>query len=235
MKRQLAIIAALLLLRSAAVLAATNPAGVWEGTLSTPNGDMGIVINLHKDADQWVGEVDVPMQNVSGLPLSNIKVEGAAISFPMPGGGDPHYDGKLSEDGKTINGTLNAGGQEFPLNLKWKSEARAVEKLPANTGEVKVLEGVWEGVLETHGTQLHLRFNFTKNADGSIKGTLDSIDQGANGLPIASISRAGDSVKLDIRVIGGSYEGTLSKDASAMTGTFTQGEAMPLTLQRKKS
>ncbi len=41
----------------------------------------------------------------------------------------------------------------------------------------QILVGVWEGVLDAHGQQLHVRFNFTKNADGSIKATFDSLDQ----------------------------------------------------------
>jgi hypothetical protein len=234
MKSYLAFFTGLILFAPAAMPAVPNPAGLWEGSLATPNGDLVFVFNLHRDGDKWAGEMDVPMQHVSGLPLANIKVDGVSIGFPMPGQGDPHYDGRLSEDGKTIAGNLTAGGEPLPLNLKWKSEPRAVEKPPANSGDVQVLEGVWEGMIETHGMQLHLRFNFIKNADGSISATLDSLDQGANGLPVASISRSGDTVKLDIKSIGGSYEGVLSKDASTMTGTFTQGDGIPLTLQRKK-
>jgi hypothetical protein len=99
-----------------------------------------------------------------------------------------------------------------------------------------VLEGVWEGVLDANGKQLHVRFNFTKNADGSITATFDSVDQGANGLPVASIARTGDTVKLEMKAVGISYEGTLNKDASAMTGTLTQaGVPVPLNMQRKKA
>ncbi|MGA3079025.1 MAG: hypothetical protein ABSG56_35745 [Bryobacteraceae bacterium] len=237
MKRYLAILTGLMLLAPAAVLAATNAAAVWEGTIKTPNGDLGVLFNLHRDGDKWAGEIDVPMQGVTGLPLANVKVDGAAVGFTMPGQGDPHYDGKLSDDGKSIAGNLNAGGQQIPLDLKWKSEPKAVGKAaPANTGDVQVLEGVWEGVLDANGTQLHLRFNFTKNADGSIAATVDSIDQGANGLPVASIARTGDTVKMDVKAVGGSFEGTLNKDASTMTGTWSQGGgSLPLTVQRKST
>jgi hypothetical protein len=96
------------------------------------------------------------------------KVDGAAVSFPLPGPGEQHFDGKLSEDGKSIAGNLTAGGQPIPLALKWKSEPRAVEKAPSNTGDVQVLEGVWEGVLDAHGQHLHVRFDFNKNADGGL-------------------------------------------------------------------
>jgi hypothetical protein len=65
---------------------------------------------------------------------------------------------------------------------------------------------------------------------------LHKMDQGVNGLPVASIARTGDTVKLDMKAVGCSYEGTLSKDASAMTGTFSQGGgSIPLNLQRKKA
>jgi hypothetical protein len=234
MKRSLAMFAGLLLLLPAAVLAANDPAGVWEGTLATPQGDIGFVFNLHRDGDKWAAEMDIPSQVLTGLPLNSVKVDGASVSFAMPGPGDPHYDGKLSADGKTISGTFNQGPATLPLDLKWKSEPRAVAKAQPNTGEVQILEGSWEGVLDLNGTPLHIRFHFTKKADGDISGTFDSVEQGGMGLPISSISRTGDTVKLEMKTIGGSFEGTLDKDASTMKGALTQGGAnMPLTMERK--
>jgi hypothetical protein len=236
MKRYLAVWAGLLLLAPAVMLAAANPAGVWEGTLKTPNGDLALVFNLHRDGDKWAAEIDIPAQGVSGLPLNILKVEGAAIGFALSFPGDPHYDGKLSEDGKSISGTFSQSGASLPLDLKWKSEPRAVEKAPASTGDVQALEGIWEGVLDAGGTQLHLRFNFSKNADGSVVATLDVAEQGINGMAFNSIAHTGDTVKMDLKAVGGSYEGTLNKDASAMTGTWSQGGgSMPLTVQRKKA
>ncbi len=234
MKRYLAILAGLLFLLPATVLAAHDLAGVWEGTLATPQGDLGFVFNLHRDGDKWAAEMDIPVQGLSELPLNNVKVDGASVSLGMPGPGDPHYEGKLSDDGKTISGAFNQGGAAIPLDLKWKSEPRAVAKAQPNVGEVQVLEGLWEGVLDLNGTPLHLRFHFTKNADGSISGTFDSVEQGGLGLPINRISRTGDTVKLDLKIVGGSFEATLDKDATTMKGTFTQGGgSMPLTVERK--
>ena len=228
----------LLLLAPAAARAAVDPAGLWEGTIKTPDGGaLGILINLHRDGDKWVAEMDVPSQGLSGLPLANVKVDGTGVGFPLPGGGDPHFDGKLSADGKSISGNVAAGGQSIPLDLKWKSEAKAVEKVAvANSGDVQVLEGVWEGAIDVNGTPLHVRFSFTKNTDGSVAATFDSVDQGVNGVPVAGIARTGDTVKVDMKGIGCTYEGTLNKEASAMTGTFSQGGgSVPLNLQRKKS
>jgi hypothetical protein len=236
MKTYVAILAGLMLLLPSLAPAAVNPAGLWEGTVKTPNGDLGFVFNLHLDGDKWTAEMDVPAQGVSGLPLDKVKVDGSAISFSISAPGDPQFAGKLSEDGKTISGNFSQGGSSLPLDFKWKSEPRAVTKTVANSGEVQVLDGVWEGALDINGTPLHLRLNFTKNADGSIAGTLDSPDQKVGGLRIDSISRTADSVKIEVKTIGGSFQGTLNKDSSSMTGTWTQmGNSLPLTLQRKKS
>jgi hypothetical protein len=50
------------------------------------------------------------------------------------------------------------------------------------------------------------------------------------------MARTGDTVKLDVKAIGGVYEGTLNKDASAMAGTWTQGGgSLPLSEQRKQA
>jgi hypothetical protein len=41
---------------------------------------------------------------------------------------------------------------------------------------------------------------------------------------------------MEVKTVGGSYEGTLNKDASAMTGTWSQGGgSLPLTMQRQKA
>lgn len=90
-------------------------------TLIGPHGPVGIVFNLHRGGDKWAADMDLPSQGVSALPLSSVMVEGAAIGFALPGPGDPHYEGKLSEDGKSISGTFSQGGFSLPLDLKWKS------------------------------------------------------------------------------------------------------------------
>lgn len=236
MTRFTRMLAVFVLLLPACLPAATDPIGLWEGTLKTPNGDMGFVFNVHRDGDKWAVEMDIPAQGLAGLPLKDVKVDGASVGMTMPGMGDPRYEGKLSEDGKTIAGTFNAGGMKIPMDLTWKSAPRAVEKAAANSGEVQILEGTWEGALDVNGQTLHVRFNFTKDSAGNVTGTFDSVDQGANGLPISTITRTDDKIKLDLKTMSIAYEGTLNKDASVVTGTFTQGPgSLPLTLTRKKA
>ncbi len=43
--------------------------------------------------------------------------------------------------------------------------------------------GDWQGSLSAGGAELRLVLHITKGADGALKATLDSVDQGANGIP----------------------------------------------------
>jgi fermentation-respiration switch protein FrsA (DUF1100 family) len=93
--------------------------------------------------------------------------------------------------------------------------------------------GDWLGALSVNGGELHLAVHIQKNDDGSFKGTLDSIDQGARGIPITSVTITGTKVTLTVGAVGGAYEGTLNADGSAIDGAWTQnGGSAPLVLKR---
>src|SRR5579864_4075437 len=95
------------------------------------------------------------------------------------------------------------------------------------------LDGLWQGALDAGGTKLRLVLHVTKAADGRLTGTMDSVDQGANGIPISSFTEAGGAVRFEIKVIGGSYEGTLDVAKSQITGKWSQGGVtLPLMFER---
>lgn len=95
-------------------------------------------------------------------------------------------------------------------------------------------EGSWQGTLDA-GQKLRLALTLTKNADGTYSGKVDSIDQGST-IPIDVISVNGDSVRLELKIIGAVFEGKLNADASELTGQFSQGGAvLPLTFKRSSA
>ena len=95
------------------------------------------------------------------------------------------------------------------------------------------LAGDWQGALSVNGGELHLAVHIQKNDDGSFKATLDSIDQGARGIPVTSIALTGTTLTLGVGAVGGKYEGTLNADATVIDGVWTQnGGSMPLVLKR---
>ncbi|HXO00159.1 MAG TPA: alpha/beta fold hydrolase [Candidatus Acidoferrales bacterium] len=92
--------------------------------------------------------------------------------------------------------------------------------------------GDWQGTLKIGTSELRLVVHITKGDDGNLKATMDSIDQGANGIPISSISLQDSKLSFTSEAIHGSYEGTINKGATEITGTFTQGSPLPLDLTR---
>jgi len=92
--------------------------------------------------------------------------------------------------------------------------------------------GDWQGVLDTGQGQLHLILHLTKAANGSLAATLDSVDQGANGIPVATVTLKDSKLSLGVDVVNGTYEGTVKPDASEIDGTWTQGQPLPLNFKR---
>lgn len=94
------------------------------------------------------------------------------------------------------------------------------------------ISGNWLGVLKVPGAELRLVLKVTKNADGSFSSKLDSIDQGANDIPVAQTILKDGKVHLDLPVIQGTFDGTLNEAGTEITGEWKQGTAFPLIFKR---
>jgi pimeloyl-ACP methyl ester carboxylesterase len=94
------------------------------------------------------------------------------------------------------------------------------------------ITGDWQGTLRPDGTELRLVLHIAKASDGSMHGTLDSIDQNANGIPISSISLKDSKLSLVFTTPSAKYDGTVASDGKAISGTWTQGTSLPLDFKR---
>ena len=92
--------------------------------------------------------------------------------------------------------------------------------------------GNWSGTLSAGGTQLHLVVHFIKQPNGGLAGTLDSLDQGANGIPFSLVRQTGSKVHAEASGIKAVYDGTLDGMGKTITGHWTQVIPLPLTLTR---
>lgn len=93
------------------------------------------------------------------------------------------------------------------------------------------LVGRWMGTLDVGPQKLRIALNVTANPAGALSATMDSLDQGAMGIPVGSISVTGDKVEFAIPAIGGSYEGTIT-GARRIVGKWSQGGAsLPLNFE----
>jgi alpha-beta hydrolase superfamily lysophospholipase len=98
----------------------------------------------------------------------------------------------------------------------------------------KGFEGSWQGTLEAGGAKLRLVVTVTKSDAGVYAGKLESLDQGAT-IPIETITVNGDAVRFEINSPAIVFEGTINKERTELTGTFTQSDQkIPLTLKHSE-
>ena len=94
------------------------------------------------------------------------------------------------------------------------------------------LSGNWQGTLKA-GKDLRVIFTISKGDKDAWTAKMYSIDQGAQPIPVTSVTQHESSIKMSVEMIGGTFEGKLSDDGKTMTGAWTQGpQPLPLMLVR---
>jgi pimeloyl-ACP methyl ester carboxylesterase len=215
-----------LLLISTGYAHAQDIAGDWQGALSAGGQTLHLVLHLTKASDNslkaTIDSLDQPGAN--GIPVASVTLKDSKLTLDVTVI-QATYDAKVSSDAKTISGTWSQGGQTFPLEFKPGTPP------PAKPSDI---DGSWMGVLDLGTLKLHVVFNI-QTGPGGLSATLDSPDQGANGIPTSSVTRDGASLKIEIKKIGGLFEGKIAADLSSIDGTFTQlGSPHPLVLKPVK-
>jgi len=95
------------------------------------------------------------------------------------------------------------------------------------------IEGIWEGKLKIPGVELRIVFKISKNPDGTLTATLDSPDQGVTDIPVEEVIFKDNSLRLEVKSVGGVYEGKVSEDFLVIEGEWKQsGGVFPLTVKR---
>lgn len=91
------------------------------------------------------------------------------------------------------------------------------------------ISGTWHGKLSLPTGSLTIVFHISQTEQGTYVTTLDSPDQGANGIKTQTTSFNDSTLIIQIPVIHASYKGKLNSD-NTINGTFTQGMPLPLNL-----
>ena len=89
--------------------------------------------------------------------------------------------------------------------------------------------GDYAGVL---GGALHIKLHIVAAPDGSLSGTLDSVDQGAQGIPCADFQLDGSTLSFRVPAVNGAWKGKIGADG-ALSGTWNQGTPMALNFTRE--
>jgi uncharacterized protein (TIGR03435 family) len=89
--------------------------GTWQGMLQAGR-DLRTVVKVSK-AD---AELKAVVYNIdaggAAMPASDVTFQGSTLRFKVPGVGAT-YEGKMSDDGRSISGAMKQGDRPLPLNL----------------------------------------------------------------------------------------------------------------------
>jgi serine-type D-Ala-D-Ala carboxypeptidase/endopeptidase len=105
--------------------------------------------------------------------------------------------------------------------------------LASSQGEQPSIAGIWLGSLHAGGQTLRIQLHLQAAGTGPFTCALDSIDQKGFGIPCNNVQIKGDAVSFDVPAVSGKWAGQLSADGKTLSGTWTQGGALPLVLERQ--
>jgi hypothetical protein len=244
MKKKITLLVATLLMSPAVAFSAagTNDVtGNWKGTLDVGSVKLRLVFKISKAAGGGLtARMDSPDQGVRDIPVDNVTVKNKAIRLEVKTISGV-YEGTVDDAGTKATGQWKQGPQALPLTLERgqgadstsEAEKLSPSDLAASKQAAQKVAGTWNGTLTVGAASLRLRLNISKTAAGAATGTMDSLDQGANGIPMSAITHKEGKVRFEVRGIGGVYEGTLAADGSALSGQWRQGgQTLPLDFKK---
>src|SRR6185295_9509234 len=108
--------------------------------------------------------------------------------------------------------------------------------MAASAASAQTIDGDWQGTLKAGPAELRLVLHVSRDADGALKATLDSPDQGANGMRATAVTLAASTLSFKVESINGCYEGKVNAGGTSITGTWRQmSAALPLNLTRAEA
>jgi hypothetical protein len=219
----------------AVVKNSTSLAGDWNGALNAGGVELRLVFHVKKGAKgALAGTMDSIDQGAKGIPIASAEQKGKSVSLMVSAIGGS-YAGTMNAKGSEISGKWSQGGQSLPMTLKRGDIKPAMTTLKPGQKRSSPLEGDWAGTLNAGPANYRLLFHFALQKNGEFAGSLDSLDQGAKGIPASDIQLSGSALSLKVKGIGGAYEGKLNKEKAEIAGIWSQsGMTFPLNLKRTK-
>jgi len=212
--------------------ASTPVIGHWVGTLDPGPVELTLVLRVEEaDDGTLTATLDSPDQAAFDIPAESVEFESRALRFACPSI-DARFEGTLAQGDSRIEGVFTQRGRETPLTI----ERTKPEDLPKPVEAPAELQGIWQGPIELPGG-LELRIAFRvlpdENRDGAFKAVMDSLDQGARGIPVSAASLDDEGrVRFEVKAIAGRFEGRWDNERKQIEGTWSQlGRSYPLTLE----
>ncbi len=202
----------------AAQPAKVTPAGDWHGLFEVPPGAK-IRIGIHVDEISpgvFKGTVASPDQGTSGTPMDAVSLADDVFTFKLR---TQTWTGKWDAAQNAWVGEYSSPMGKLPMVF----HPGVLPALPPNPA-VAGLDGRWEGKIQGMMT---IVVRVTTDTNGTVA-MMDSPMQNASNLPIPTFKRDGATVSFEMPSIMAKYSGTLSPEGDKITGTFIQGQTLPL-------
>jgi len=203
--------------------------GHWKGTVVVQAMHVSFDVDIARNArGELAGTIGLPSQEIKGLPLQQIAVDGTAVTFFARQ--DQPFRGALAADG-TIAGDMTVEGLTAPFTMTRTGDA-SIEASPRSAGIDSALAGTWAGALQAGGRTLRLTMTIERQSDGTMVAEMTDVDEGGLRSPL-KLAQNGSTLNIESVAVPASISGTLNPGATELSGTFKQGQtSLPLRLHR---
>ena len=200
---------------------ATSLEGDWSGTLQVGETELQLVLHLSRDAQgEWHAKLDSLNQAVYGMDASKVTQEEDTLRVEIASVG-AKFEGKIQPDRRTIRGFWEQGGTGLPLRF----EKRTATTL-RGAAAVSKAEGIWQGAIEITNMRMRLQMHVSHDDQGKLLASVDSLDQGIQGIPAAKVMEKNGELTFEIPAFQAEYRGTLSAAKNELSGEWKQNDSV---------
>ena len=203
------ILTILLAFAAACTPPAERAVGDWHGTMTTPAGELSIVVRITHNAAGLAGEMEsIDQAPGQRIPLTVTKADDQHLAFDVPSikaSFAGTWDARLGG----WSGSWLQSGYRFALVLRSGPGAIAV----------KGMDGIWQAKVTRSDGKRRLVLRITTTGDNTtIK--FDAPDAGANNLAVANFARVGNRVSFEVPTAGAKFDGMLDQSGDRIEGTW---------------
>jgi hypothetical protein len=201
----------------------TTPAaqlsGTYAGTLQAGEAQLHLVLHISQDNKGLLhATLDSLDQGVFNIEATRVSGSATTLKLDVSSVG-AHFEGKISLDRKTIDGTWTQGSAELPLILHRRAANAAPYKA---TDAVFPVEGIWQSALERHGLRLRLQLHVSHDTDRQLIAALDSLDESVSGLPAIDVTLSDAAFHFEVPAFGVTFDGTLDSTKNTLKGKWSE-------------
>lgn len=206
--------------------------GEWHGKISFQGVELRLVFHVTNLNGEFQTTMDSPDQGATGIATDKTIFENGKLTIEASALG-MQYTAVLDEKGEMLKGTFNQQGVSLPLDMTKGAEEKSPTN-PKGVGAAEKVLGDWNGVLEIPGMPLLIVFHI-QDEDGNLKSTMDSPDQGANGIPMNETTYEDGQLKIVANALGAEYTAKLNEAGDSLVGVFKQnGMTWDLIMSREE-